>query len=99
MGRHDVLDAVMSEHARVRRQQRGISADAVEVLLECGSEMHDHRGGTIVYMDKKARRRLSKRAGPQTALIAEQARGVYAVIGVDGEVVTVGHRYRRIHRS
>lgn len=99
MGRHDALDAVLSEHARVRRQQRGISPGTVELLLECGSEMHDHHGGTIVYMDKKAQRRLQKRAGPQAALVAEQVRSVYAVIGVDGAVVTVGHRCRRINRS
>src|SRR5688500_5565540 len=41
-------------------QQRGIREDAVDLLFRYGREEHDHRGGTIIYLDKAARRRMKR---------------------------------------
>jgi len=78
-------------------QQRGISADALDTLLEFGREQHVDRGLDIIYFDKKARARLAK-ANAKAAREAERLCRTYAILGADGTVVTVGHRFRRIHR-
>ena len=79
-------------------QQRGIRAAAVEALLDYGRTSHDHHGGELVFFDKAARARLF-RDDPAAARDAERLCRTYAVLGNDGAVVTVGHRYRRIPRS
>lgn len=90
------IDTTFSGHARSRMQQRAIRPDALECLLEYGREAFDHRGHVVLYFDKAARRRLS-RAAPGRKDIERLAR-CYAVLSPGGEVVTVGHRYRRIAR-
>jgi hypothetical protein len=78
---------MLTEHAVARMQQRGIPAAVVNDLLAYGRSEHDHRGGTILYFDRKAR------------TYAKRSSSAYLVLGSDGTVVTVGHRYRRIPRS
>ena len=48
--------------------------------------------------DKPARKRLA-RQNPAAAREAERFSRAYAVLGSDGAVVTVGHRYRRFKRK
>jgi len=79
-------------------QQRAISAEALERLLDFGSVKHLARDKEIVFFDKKAKRRLA-RADKELAREAERLFKTYAVVGGNGVVVTVGHRYRRIQRS
>jgi hypothetical protein len=86
-----------TEHARARMQQRGISPAAIEILLSYGRSSHDHRGCEVVYFDKPARQRLAK-YNPVAAREAERFTRAYAVLGSNGVVVTVGHRYRRFKR-
>ena len=85
-----------ARHAQARMQQRAIRADALERLLEFGREAFDHRGGVVLYFDKTARRRLA-RATPGNKELDRLAR-CYAVLSSEGELVTVGYRYRRIGR-
>ena len=87
----------ITRHAQARMQQRAIRADALEHLLEFGREAFDHHGGVVLYFDKAARRRLS-RAAPAAKDLERLAR-CYAVISTGGEVITVGHRQRRISRG
>ena len=87
-----------TEHARARMQQRGISPAAIEILMSYGRSSHDHRGCEVVFFDKPARKRLA-RQNPAAAREAERFCRTYAVLGSDGAVVTVGHRYRRINRN
>lgn len=84
----------LGEHARIRMQQRGISAAAVEDVLTFGREVHDHHGATILYLDKRARRRIA----PQQRTKSERL-DPYAVNGSDGLIKTVGHQFRRIRRA
>jgi hypothetical protein len=89
---------LLTPHARARMQQRGIRPHDLEALLDFGSECHTHQDGVeILYWDKKARARLAKR-NPAAARTADRLRRTYAVLAADGVVITVGHRYRRIHR-
>jgi hypothetical protein len=86
----------LTPHARARMQQRGIRPQAVEALLDFGHVRHLHNGGReIVYFDKKAKARLA-RANPDSARAAEKLTRTYAIVGSNGVVITVGHRYRRV---
>ena len=87
----------LSPHAQARMQQRAISAEALERLLDFGSVRHLARDKDIVFFDKKAKKRLA-RADKALAREAERLVRTYAVLGGNGIVVTVGHRYRRIQR-
>jgi hypothetical protein len=88
--------AGVSTHARVRMQQRGISEDVLERLIEFGETRHDHRGAEIVYFGHAARRRLQSRLGKPALKAMERQMNAYAVLAVNGEVITVGHRVKRI---
>jgi hypothetical protein len=85
-------------HARVRMQQRGIRPEALEMLLDFGAERYIHQNGReIFFWDKKARARLAKR-NPAVARVVDRLKQTYAVVGSNGVVITVGHRYRRLPR-
>lgn len=89
--------ASLSLHARARMQQRGIEAEALELLLSYGREVYDHHGAVILYMDKAAQRRLA--AASRAKSTSQRLAGLYAVLSRHGQVITVGHRTRRIPRS
>ena len=92
------LRASLSAHARRRMQQRGISAAALDALLDFGRTTRAGRGRELVFFDRKARARLER----ESVLAAGEATRVtksYAIVGSDGTVVTVGHRFRRIPRG
>jgi hypothetical protein len=89
----------VTAHARARMQQRGIRSDVLGALLAFGSERH--LGGQrcdIAFFDKKARKRLAK-GNPDAVREAEKFIRTYAILGADGAVVTVGHRFRRVRES
>ena len=88
---------LVTNHARARMQQRGIRPEVLDALLDFGREAHVEGGRDIVYFDKKARARLVK-ANAVAARDAERLCKSYAILGSDGAVITVGHRYRRIPR-
>ena len=54
---------MISDHARIRMQQRGIPPLILEWLNEYGHPVFDHHGGKILYFDKVARKRLSHDKG------------------------------------
>ncbi|HZQ60608.1 MAG TPA: DUF4258 domain-containing protein [Casimicrobiaceae bacterium] len=85
-----------TDHARARMQQRGIDQTAIDCLLEFGTQRHDGRGAVVVYLDKRAQRRLlrERRLAPAEM---ERIRRFYVVLA-DGAIVTTGHRYARVHR-
>ena len=89
----------ITAHARARMQQRGSRSEALEALLAFGSERH-LRGQRcdLVFFDKKAKKRLA-RAEPEAAREAGRLIRTYAIVGSNGVVVTVGHRYRRVRKS
>jgi hypothetical protein len=89
------MHSPLTEHARARMQQRGISPTAVELLLDFGRETHDHRGCRIVRFDKRSRRRVQRVLGPERYRQLERCFNTFAVVAADDAVVTVGHRHRR----
>jgi len=87
----------LTPHARARMQQRGISAAALGALLDFGRVTRAGRGRELVFFDRKARDRLA-RANALAAGEAARVCASYAIVGSDGTVITVGHRFRRIPR-
>jgi len=84
----------LSRHASVRLQQRAIPPYVLELLERFGSEARCG-GASRLFFDKPARRRLARHmGGPRGLRHVEHWLNVYAVIGDNGQVVTVGHRYR-----
>lgn len=91
-------EGVLSRHARVRMQQRGIPPQVVESLLQCGRVQHDKHGGRIIYFDRSAWRTACRHGFQAQVPAADRYRRTYLVLGSDGMVRTVSHRYRRIMR-
>jgi len=85
-------------HARARMKQRGIDDAALAALLAYGRAEHQPGGSSIVFLDKRARRRLERELDDESLKALGKRLGAYAVLARDGAVVTVGHRYRRIRR-
>lgn len=78
-----------SQHATTRMQQRGISSQAVELLLAYGCSSY-HRGREVLFFDRQARRALRNSAeldGNQWERISRN----YLVLD-GGTVLTVGHK-------
>ena len=67
-------------------------------LLDFGRRCHDHHGATIVFFDHRARNALARRVDAAEFRRIEPHFDTYAVIAADGDIVTVGHRTRRIRR-
>jgi hypothetical protein len=88
----------ITKHARTRLQQRRISTLVVENLLNFGRQMHDHHGGTVLYFDHRARRRLQRQVPPEDYRRIEPQLNAYAVVAGDGVIITAAHRTRRIIR-
>lgn len=82
-------------HATIRCQQRGIPPLVVDLLLQFGCREHDHAGAEIVYFDRHSRKRIESYAGGLISKLSEHLDS-YAVVA-DGEIVTVGTRYKRIN--
>lgn len=95
MGRSDDC----SGHARVRMQQRGVSDATLDLLLRYGRTARAGSGCQVVFMDGQARRRAIRDCGRAAGPAIDRVRSVYAVLGEDGVVVTVGHRLRRLPRD
>lgn len=83
----------LTVHARTRMQQRAIPPAVIEALLDFEQEEHDHHGGRILYFDKAARRRLERE---RLDRIIDRYLDSYDVVADTGEIITVGHRDRRI---
>lgn len=92
-----MLSISVTNHAVARMQQRAVGPEIVDYLLDFGRCEHHQHGALLYYLDKRGRQRLQKIAGKETYRRLEHALDAYAVVSNDGELVTVGHRYKRIN--
>lgn len=89
----------ITQHAAIRMQQRGIKEDTLNCLFKYGSKVHDGRGCVIVYFDKQALKRIKQTHPKNFSLKSfESQTSAYAVVSIRGEVLTVGHRSKKINR-
>lgn len=87
----------ISRHAKERRQQRAIPNMMIDLLLQFGSSESAGPGTSMMFFDKVSRRRVKAYAG-QLANILNEHLDLYAVVGDDMKVITVGHRMVRVLR-
>lgn len=88
---------MLTKHARIRSQQRAIPQLMVDLLLQWGATEKAFGGATKVFFDKASRRRVQAYAGPIAPLL-DQHLDLYAVVGCDNQIITVGYRNERIQR-
>lgn len=89
---------MITAHAHTRAQQRGLPPLVMHWLDDFGREVPAPGGTTIRHFDKHARRRLERTVGREPVRRMHEYLDAYAVYGPDGRIITIGHRYRRIHR-
>lgn len=89
-----------TKHAETRAQQRGAQPLIVNFLRTRGARAYDHHGGVVRYLDKRARKALTKEFSPQVMQLLSNSLDLYLVeSATDGALITVGHRYKRIKRN
>lgn len=88
----------LTKHANVRSQQRAIPPMLIDLLLQFGSREKAGSGVLKVFFDKVDRRRVKAYAGQFSRMLDDHL-DLYAVVGEDDHVITVGHRLQRINRQ
>ena len=88
---------MLTKHAHIRSQQRAIPPLMIDLLLQLGATEKAVGGVCKMFFDKASRRRVHAYAGPIAPLLEEHL-DLYAVVGRDSQVITVGHRNERIKR-
>lgn len=86
----------MSRHAEIRAQQRAIPPLIRDWLVQHGRRTYRH-GALVCYFDKKSRKSLAALYGHAVVDQLSSLLNSYLVITDDEEVITTGHRYKRIH--
>ena len=91
--------AYPSNHAARRAQQRAIPAAVVDLLLDHGDRMAASGDAEIERLSGRVRRALASELVSATwRRHGKTLSTAYAVVGRDGTVITVGHRFRRAER-
>lgn len=86
---------MLTQHAEIRRQQRGIPWEVMDVLLTYG-ERRRHRGAEVCFMDRRSRSAVRRELGPEAYARMADRLDAYLVVADDGEVVTTAKRLVRL---
>lgn len=65
-------------------------------LLSFGEERPTNKRASIEYSDKETKKKLFAQLDKNQRTKLEHQVNAYLILGVDGKVVTVGHRTRRL---
>lgn len=84
----------LTKHASIRQQQRGIPPIVIDLLLSYGTCEPAGKDATSYYFDKASRRKVLAYAGSLSRAI-EGHLDCYAVVGANGQVITVAPRLKR----
>ena len=88
---------VLSKHAAMRMQQRGLSPQVVNWLVMYGRVEHQRGGAKLYYFNKKRRFAIKNDLGREALRGYSKCLSAYMVCS-ESTVITIGHRYRRIVR-
>src|SRR3954469_8185019 len=91
--------SLYTEHAAVRAQQRGVPPLIEQWLDEFGEEEFDGRGAGVKYFSHRSVRRMERAFGAAPVRHMARYLDVYKVESVDGDLITIGHRSKRIFRQ
>ena len=86
-----MVDRYLTEHARQRQQQRGISELQIELLHSFGEDHYQKGGDSLCFIPEKKLSQL------RSAL--EKMSNVALVKSGGGHVITVMHMDRQIYRT
>ncbi len=89
--------AVLTGHASKRAQQRGLPPLIQDWLFRYGETQHQNGGSEILYFSKRSKERLRRDVGMQPLRKLEQYLDAYMIVA-RGQVLTIGHLYKRIRR-
>ena len=93
-----IMKQNFTEHAIVRKQQRGIPPLIANWLIDYGDEEFDGHGGVVRYFSKQCIRRLERELGRESIKrMSEYLRCYLVQSSKDGVVITVGKRYQNQH--
>lgn len=84
-----------SQHANIRCQQRGISDDVVNVLLNYGACGH-HNGADVYFMNKTTREFARRELGNRRYRRMADKLNTYVVVSNDGRIITAAKRFKRL---
>lgn len=84
----------LTRHAQKRLQQRGIPESLVDVLIDFGHTSKTSKGCEIVFLTERDKRQIAGSLAQQN--VCSRVGNTYLVLDPCGNVVTAGHRYRRI---
>ena len=90
---------MMSAHATVRAQQRGIPPLIRDWLFQFGEEQYDGHGGIRRYFSQRSIREMERCFGRAPVSRMSDFYDAYLVESShDGAVITVGHNFRNVKR-
>ena len=90
------MDVMLSHHAKVRMQQRAISEDMLESLLDFGQVKFNGQGTEILTFPKRVVKHLKKELDHKVFMKIERHLNLYAIMSSDGELITTGYRTKRL---
>jgi len=90
------MDVMLSQHAKVRMQQRAISEDMLESLLDFGQIKFNGQGTEILTFPKRVVKHLKKELDHKVFMKIERHLNLYAIMSSDGELITTGYRTKRL---
>jgi len=85
----------MTNHAIQRSQQRCIPPLIIHWLCQYGSRKRNRNGTMLCYFDRKSLRLIASDVGRIVIRRLSGLMKAYLVIA-DNQIITVGHRYKRI---
>ena len=90
------MNVTVSHHAQIRMQQRAITADMLESLLDFGQVKFNGQGTEILTFPKKVVKHLKKELNHKVFMKIERHLNLYAIMSSDGEFITTGYRTKRL---
>jgi hypothetical protein len=88
----------VTQHAHTRMQQRGIKQDTLEFLFEYGAEYYGGNNMRVLYFNKESRAKLLSNLSKSQKSKIDSQLNAYAIITDEGQIITVGHRTKKITR-
>lgn len=82
-------------HVQKRMQQRAIPPEALALLQLYGRQEFQKGGCEVLSISRKERQRLIKTMKRLQRLL-EGNNGIYQVCSSEGEMITVGHQYKKV---
>jgi Domain of unknown function (DUF4258) len=90
------MNVTVSNHAQIRMQQRAITADMLESLLNFGQVKFNGQGTEILTFPKKVVKHLKKELNHKVFMKIERHLNLYAIMSSGGELITTGYRTKRL---